>query len=254
MLQHDWRALLSPVEFCLSEDAYRQVKGRLDLAVSDLGPTQLKNIADPIRVYSLEVGKPAQAKPALSASAREKASRPRLSLVVLPFSNIGSDPEQEFFVDGVTECLTTDISRISGALVIARNTAFTYRGKPVDVKVIGRELNVRYVLEGSRLTDAGEGGKRMDANDFIIRRMTKDELVLALDWAADEGWKSWPVRRRELPRRRPRRLLARRARRRTYRIGLRCALRHGVRLLGFLYRQARLSGTGLRPPTLAGRD
>ena len=89
-------------------------KGRLDLAVTDLGPTQLKNIAEPIRVYSLEVGKPAQAKPA-PAPAPEKSAPPRLSIVVLPFANIGGDPEQEHFVDGVTESLTTDLSRIRGA-------------------------------------------------------------------------------------------------------------------------------------------
>src|SRR5262249_166320 len=74
---------------------------------------------------------------------------PRLSIVVLPFANIGDDPEQEYFVDGVTESLTTDLSRISGAFVIACNSAFTFKGKAVDVKRIGRELNVRYVLEGS---------------------------------------------------------------------------------------------------------
>ena len=105
------------------------MKGRLDLAVSDLGPTQLKNIAEPIRVYSLDVGQPAQAKPA-PAEAPEKSAPPRLSMVVLPFANIGGDPEQEHFVDGVTESLTTDLSRIRGAVVIARNTAFTYKGKP----------------------------------------------------------------------------------------------------------------------------
>ena len=76
-------------------------------------------------------------------------SAPHLSIVVLPFANIGGDPEQDYFVDGVTESLTTDLSRISGAFVIARNTAFTFKGKPVDVKKLGRELNVRYVLEGS---------------------------------------------------------------------------------------------------------
>ena len=123
--------IAKPGAICLSEDAYRQVKGRLDLAVSDLGPTQLKNIAEPIRVYSLEVGKPAQAKPA-PAPAPEKSAPPRLSMVVLPFANIGGDPEQEHFVDGVTESLTTDLSRIRGAVVIARNTAFTYKGKPLD--------------------------------------------------------------------------------------------------------------------------
>ena len=125
--------IAKPGAICLSEDAYRQVKGRLDLAVTDLGPTQLKNIAEPIRVYSLEVGEPAQAKPA-PAPAPEKSAPPRLSIVVLPFANIGGDPEQEHFVDGVTESLTTDLSRIRGAVVIARNTAFTYKGKPLDVK------------------------------------------------------------------------------------------------------------------------
>ena len=147
----------------MSEDAYRQVKGRLDLAVSDLGPTQLKNIAEPIRVYSLDVGQPAQAKPA-PAPAPEKSAPPRLSMVVLPFANIGGDPEQEHFVDGVTESLTTDLSRIRGAVVIARNTAFTYKGKPLDVKTIGRELNVRYVLEGS----VQRGGNRMRVNVQLI--------------------------------------------------------------------------------------
>ena len=83
------------------------------------------------------------------ASKPEAADRPRLSLVVLPFANLGSDPEQEYFVDGVTDSLTTDLSRISGAFVIGRSTAFTYKGKTADVRQIGRELNVRYVLEGS---------------------------------------------------------------------------------------------------------
>ena len=142
--------IAEPGAICLSEDAYRQVKGRLDLAVSDVGPTQLKNIAEPIRVYSLQVGQPAVAKPA-AAPASEKSAPPRLSnRRVLPFANIGGDPEQEHFVDGVTESLTTDLSRIRGAVVIARNTVFTFKGKPLDVKTIGRELNVRYVLEGQR--------------------------------------------------------------------------------------------------------
>ncbi len=131
--------IAKPGAICLSEQAYWQVKGRLDLAVTDLGPTQLKNIAEPIRAYSLEVGKPMQSRPA-PTPAPEKSAPPRLSIVVLPFFNIGGDPEQEHFVDGVTESLTTDLSRIRGAIVIARNTAFTYKGKPLDVKTIGREL------------------------------------------------------------------------------------------------------------------
>src|SRR5271156_836838 len=103
--------IAAPGAICLSEDAYRQVKGRLDFAVTDLGPTQLKNISEPIRVYSLEVGVPAVAKLA-PAPAPEKSGPPRLSMVVLPFANIGGDLEQEHFVDGVTESLTTDLSRI----------------------------------------------------------------------------------------------------------------------------------------------
>jgi adenylate cyclase len=112
--------IAAPGAICLSEDAYRQVKGRLDLAVTDLGTKEFKNIAEPIRVYSLEVGEPAPAKPAPAPAPEKSAARPRLSMVVLPFANIGSDPAREHFVDGVTESLTTDLSRIRGAVVIAR--------------------------------------------------------------------------------------------------------------------------------------
>ena len=160
-----------PGAICLSEDAYWQVKGRLDLAVADLGPIELKNIAEPIRVYSLEVGQPAQAKPA-PAPAPEKSAPPRLSMVVLPFANIGGGAEQEPFVDGVTESLTTDLSRIRGAYVVARNTAFTYKGKPLDVKTIGRELNVRYLLEGS----VQRSGNRMRVNIQLIDGETGNHL------------------------------------------------------------------------------
>jgi TolB-like protein/class 3 adenylate cyclase len=163
--------IAKPGAICLSEQAYWQVKGRLDLAVSDLGPTQLKNIAEPIRVYSLDFSKPADPKPA-PAPAPEKFAPPRLSMVVLPFANIGGDPEQEHFVDGVTESLTTDLSRIRGSFVIGRNTAFTYKGKAVDLKQIGRDLNVRYVLEGS----VQRGGSRMRFNVQLIDAETGNHL------------------------------------------------------------------------------
>jgi TolB-like protein/class 3 adenylate cyclase len=163
--------IAKPGAICLSEDAYRQVKGRLDLKVTELGPTQLKNIPEPIRIYSLQVGKPAQAKPA-PAPPPEKPAPPHLSLVVLPFANIGGDPEQEHFVDGVTESLTTDLSRMRGAFVIGRNTAFTYKGKAVDLKQIGRELNVRYVLEGS----VQRGGNRMRVNVQLVDAGTGNHL------------------------------------------------------------------------------
>jgi adenylate cyclase len=101
-------AIASPGAICLSEDAYRQVKGRLELVVSDLGPKELKNVAEPVRVYLLQVSQPDRSKPA-PVQAPEKSAPPRLSIVVLPFANIGGDPEQEHFVDGVTESLTTDL-------------------------------------------------------------------------------------------------------------------------------------------------
>ena len=163
--------ICQPGAICLSEQAYWQVKGRLDRAVTDLGPTQLKNIAEPIRIYSVQVRAPAVAKPA-PAPAREISTPPRLSMVVLPFANIGGDAEQEHFVDGVTESLTTDLSRIRGSLVIGRNTAFTYKGKAVDLKQIGRELNVRYVLEGS----VQRGGNRMRVNVQLIDAETGSHL------------------------------------------------------------------------------
>jgi adenylate cyclase len=157
-----------PGAICLSEDAYRQFSGRLEMAVTDLGPTQLKNIERPIRVYSLQVGEPPRA-PAL---AREKSAPPRLSMVVLPFANIGGGAEQEHFVDGVTESLTTDLSRVRGSFVIGRNTAFTYKGKAADLKQIDRELNVRYVLEGS----VQRGGNRMRVNVQLTDAETGNHL------------------------------------------------------------------------------
>ena len=162
----------TPGAICLSEDAYRQVKGRLEMTVSDLGATQLKNIAEPIRLYSLEIGHPAHAKPATPTSGSDNSGPPRLSILVLPFANIGGDPEQEYFVDGVTESLTTDLSRLAGSFVIARNTAFTLKGTPVDVKKIGRELNVRYVLEGS----VQRGGARMRINVQLIDAASANHL------------------------------------------------------------------------------
>src|ERR1700723_2653825 len=165
--------IAKPGAICLSEDAYRQVKGRLDLIVSDLGQTELKNIAEPIRVYSLEVGSAAQAaSPAPSSAPAEKPAPPRLSIVVLPFTSLGVDVEHELFVDGVTESLTTDLSRLNNAVVVSRNTASTYKGKSVDAKQIGRGLNVRYVLEGS----IQRGGSRMRINVQLIDAITGNHL------------------------------------------------------------------------------
>jgi len=199
--------IAKPGTICLSEDAYRQVKSRLDLAVSDLGTTQLKNIAEPVRVYSVEVGKPVSSKrikadrrklvPIAAAIVslivvggvagfyfergpksgtpgapqpttalkpiglvKEATSEPpkapeRLSIVVLPFANLGGDPNQDYLADVITEELTSSLSRIAGSFVIARSTAFTYKGKPIDVRQLGRDLGVRYAL-GCILINSGQ--------------------------------------------------------------------------------------------------
>src|SRR5216684_4043116 len=158
--------IAEPGGICISSSAYEQVRGKVAVDFTDLGEQKLKNIDRPIRAYAI----------GLSANAHQTAPlpppAPRLSIVVLPFANIGGDPEQEYFVDGVTESLTTDLSRISGALVIARNTAFTFKGKPVDVRKLGRELNVRYVLEGS----VQRGGNRLRVNVQLIDVETGNHL------------------------------------------------------------------------------
>ena len=225
------QGVAKPGGICISDDAYRQVKSRLDLKVSDLGPVPLKNIAEPMRAYSLEVGGSTEAKP-LPSAAKALAFKGRtvtaplaavigalallaaasgwlllagrsvtpsapahLSIVVLPFANLSGDPTQDYFADGITENLTTDLSRLSGSFVIARNTAFTFKGKNVDAKEIGKELGVRYVLEGSvqrdqnqvrvnaQLIDAESGGhlwaERFDkplSNLFSMQ----DEIVASL--------------------------------------------------------------------------
>jgi TolB-like protein len=164
------QGVAKPGAICLSEQVYWQVKNRLDLKASDLGLTPLKNIAEPVHVYSLEVGQSVGAQTTPPAS--EKSGSPRVSIVVLPFANIGGDPEQEYFVDGVTESLTTDLSQMSGMRVIGRNTAFSYKNKSVDLKQIGRELHVRYVLEGSVQRSAD----RIRVNVQLIDAENSDHL------------------------------------------------------------------------------
>jgi adenylate cyclase len=182
----------------ISGAAYEHTRGRIDADFIDLGENALKNIERPIRVYSLQVGVPAQAKPVTNPNSPEKLPEPkprsallpltagvvalvlvaggvwyfltgtrpapvvatapvattapaaeaaRLSLVVLPFANLSGDPAQDYFADGITENLTTDLARIRDSFVIARNTAFNFKGKAIDAKAIGKELGVRYVLE-----------------------------------------------------------------------------------------------------------
>jgi class 3 adenylate cyclase len=142
--------IAEPGGICLSEDAWRLVRDKVRVAFVDLGDKELKNIAEPVRAYAVKI-ESSGATPT-PAPGPPKPNPPRLSMVVLPFANIGGDPDQEYFVDGVTESLTTDLSRISGSFIIGRNTAFTYKGKAVDLKQVGRELNVRYVSGGQRPT------------------------------------------------------------------------------------------------------
>jgi TolB-like protein/class 3 adenylate cyclase/tetratricopeptide (TPR) repeat protein len=152
-----------PGGICLSSSTFEHVRGRIDTNFIDLGDRELKNISRPIRVYAIDIGLN-RAERGSDVISPKQSDPPRLSIVVLPFANFGGDPEQDYFVDGVTENLTTDLSRIRGSFVIARNTAFTFRGKPYDVKKIGRELNVRYALEGS----VQRGGNRMRVNVQLI--------------------------------------------------------------------------------------
>jgi TolB-like protein len=147
-----------PGAICLSEDAYRQVRSRLDFTMQDLGETTLKNIALPIRVYSFEVGRAAPAPPgpaAAGASPARLALPNKPSIAVVPFANMSGDPEQEYFADGIVEDIITALSRFNQLFVIARNSSFAYKGRAVDVTQIGRELGVRYLLEGS-VRKAGE--------------------------------------------------------------------------------------------------
>jgi TolB-like protein/class 3 adenylate cyclase len=159
-------SIAEPGGICISSSAYEQVRGKVPVEFTDLGEQSLKNIDRPIRAYAVGLNaRVDRAVPPLS-------SAPRLSLVVLPFANIGGDPEQEYFVDGVTESLTTDLSRIRSLFVIGRHTAFTYKGKAVNLKQIGRELDVRYVLEGS----VQRGGNRLRVNVQLIDAGTGNHL------------------------------------------------------------------------------
>jgi TolB-like protein/class 3 adenylate cyclase len=187
-------SIAEPGGICISSSAYDYVRGKVGVEFTDLGEQNLKNIARPVRAYAVVPDGPS------SATQAERArlgplSTPRLSIVVLPFANLSGDPEQEYFVDGVTESLTTDLSRISGSFVIGRHTAFTYKGKGVDLTQIGRELNVRYLLEGSvqrssnrlrvnvQLIDSGTGNhlwaERFDKPMADLFEM-QDEIVSRL--------------------------------------------------------------------------
>jgi TolB-like protein/class 3 adenylate cyclase/Tfp pilus assembly protein PilF len=164
-------ALAEPGGICISRVVRDQVRGKLPYALEDMGEQIVKNIARPVRAYTMSADAvastplvPAPTQPAWTPQGASSRVAPRLSFVVLPFANLSNDPEQDYFADGITDDLTTDLTRISGSLVIARNTAFTYKGKPVDAKQLGRELGVRYVVEGS----VRRGGEQIRVNVQLI--------------------------------------------------------------------------------------
>lgn len=165
-------SIAEPGGVCVSDDAYRQVRGKIETICDDMGPQNLKNITDPMRAWRLQIDNasgPARA----SALAGSPPSLPRKpSIVVLPLLNLSGDPEQEYFADGLTQSLTTDLSRFRGLFVIGRNTAFTFKGKPINLKEIGITLGVRYVLEGS----VQRGGERIRVNVELIDAQTGGHL------------------------------------------------------------------------------
>lgn len=141
--------IAEPGGICISDDAYRQIRGKTEIAYDDMGQQSLKNISEPMRAW--------RARPAAGSTSSTTFDRPataltlpdKPSIAVLPFTNMSGDPEQEYFADGVVEDIITALSRMTWLFVIARNSSFTYKGKAVDIKQVGRELGVRYVLEGS---------------------------------------------------------------------------------------------------------
>ncbi|MGH7060152.1 MAG: adenylate/guanylate cyclase domain-containing protein, partial [Stellaceae bacterium] len=203
------QTLAEPGGICISSAVREQIGARLPAAFTSLGEQRVKNIADPVRILRLDqsidraprtagsgtrirrarplvlgavaalliavlAGAGWWLRPAALLSIGQPNSAPRLSMVVLPFANLSNDPEQEYFADGITDDLTTDLSRIQGSMVIARNTAFTYKGKQVDARKIGRDLGVRYALEGS----VQRSGKEVRINVQLV-----DALGGAQLWA-----------------------------------------------------------------------
>jgi len=144
--------LAEPGGICMSDDTYRQVRGKVEIVCDDLGLQTLKNIVEPMRVWRAQLGGQSAAKaPQVSSASQTPALTlsDKPSIAVLPFQNMSGDPEQEYFADGIVEDIITALSRFKSLFVIARNSSFTYKGKAVDIKQVGRELGVRYILEGS---------------------------------------------------------------------------------------------------------
>jgi len=165
--------IAEPGGVCMSDDTYRQIRGKVEIACDDLGPQTLKNIAEPMRAWRVQLGGQNAAKEQPVWPAGQAPALPdKPSIAVLPFQNLSGDPEQEFFADGMVEDIITGLSRFKSLFVIARNSSFTYKGKAVDIKQVGRELGVRYVLEGS----VRKAGNRMRITGQLIDAATGAHL------------------------------------------------------------------------------
>ena len=164
--------IAEPGGVSISDDAHRQIRGKVDITFENMGSQSLKNIAEPMRVWRLPNGlaaPPLPSRPPVD-DAEPPALPDRPSIAVLPFQNMSGDPEQEYFADGIVDDITTALSRFKLVFVIARNSSFAYKGKAVDIKQIGRELGVRYVLEGSVRKAAGKvriTGQLIDATTGV---------------------------------------------------------------------------------------
>ena len=154
--------IAEPGGVCISDDTYRQIRDRVDVAFDDKGETALKNIARPVRVFALAAARRPATEVIEPVAALALPDKP--SIAVLPFQNMSGDPEQEYFADGMVEDIITELSRIRWLFVIARNSTFIYKGQAVDVKRAARELGVRYVLEGS----VRKGGNRVRITAQLI--------------------------------------------------------------------------------------
>jgi len=167
--------IAEPGGVCISDDAQRQIRGKVEIGFDDMGPQTLKNIAEPMRAWRMQIGDaPAAAlSKKLSAGPSQPLALPdKPSIAVLPFQNMSGDPEQEYFADGMVEDIITALSRFKSLFVIARNSSFTYKGNAVDIKQVGRELGVRYVLEGS----VRKAGNRVRITCQLIEAATGGHL------------------------------------------------------------------------------
>ncbi len=165
--------LAEPGGICISGTAFDQVEGKLDYGYEFSGEQQVKNIEKPVRVYSVRPDKDDQAeKPSADKAGEKSPSHDKPSIAVLPFTNMSGDPEQAYFSDGITEDIITDLSKVSGLFVIARHSSFTYRGKEVKLEQVGRELGVRFVLEGS----VRKAGDRVRITAQLVDATTENHL------------------------------------------------------------------------------